>query len=153
MKKALLAFGVAGVLTYSVPTMPVKAVSVDNGQTYSNEIQPRTEGLIVQGEMTISSYSGKLRMNGSTISNNTMKSIGFKDIKIQRSSDGDNWSTEKTLDDMLLSSTSEYWLTNYNVSVEGGYFYRVTCTHYAKESGLFGSSQNYYNTSNIVWIS
>ena len=91
-------------------------------------------------------------MNGKTSSNDIMKSIGYTEIKIQYSSDGSNWHTEKQLSDLLKSSTSEYILSNYSASVQGGYFYRVTCKHYAKESGLFGNSQSISNTSNSVWI-
>ena len=81
-----------------------------------------------------------------------MKSIGFENIKIQHSSDKVNWSKEKDLDDLLKSENNSYYINDYSISVKGGYYYRVTCTHYAKESGLFGSSQSVNNTSNSVWI-
>ncbi|MBP1549256.1 MAG: hypothetical protein J6A05_04560 [Oscillospiraceae bacterium] len=128
MKKAFLTLSVAGTLAFCVPTMPVKAISSENIQTYDSEAQPRAEGLIMQYGVGITAYNGQLRLTSSTIAYDTMKSIGFKDI-IERSSDRDNWITEKTLDNMLLSSATEYRLTNYSVDVDGGYYYRVKCKH------------------------
>lgn len=151
MNKAFLALGVAGVLTYSVPAMPVKAVNNSGITTYNYEIQPYTAGLISRYSLSVTSSNGKLCLSGYTLSNSKMKSIGFKNIVIQRSSDGVNWEKEKSLSD-ILKSDYEYYLDNYSVSVQGGYYYRVTLTHYAKESGLFGSSQSVNNTSNSVWI-
>lgn len=152
MKKTFLALGVAGVLTYSIPAMPVKAANNCGTSTYSSEVQPYTAGLISRYKLSVTTSNGNLYLNGYTLSNSKMKSIGFKNIVIQRSSDGVNWVKEKNLSD-ILKSDYEYYLDNYSVTVNGGYYYRVTCTHYAKESGLFGSSQSVDNTSNSVWIS
>ncbi len=151
MNKTFLALGVAGVLTYSVPAMPVKAINNGGISMYSDEIQPYAAGLISRYSLSATSSNGNLYLNGYTLSNSKMKSIGFKNIVIQRSSDGVHWEKEKSLSD-ILKSDYEYYLDNYSVSVQGGYYYRVTCTHYAKESGLFGSSQSVNNTSNSVWI-
>ncbi len=152
MNKTALALGVVGVLTYSVPTMPVKAISNSNTQTVSDSNQIKTAGLISRSYITVSTSSNKLCLNGTTQSNVNMKSIGFKEISIQYSSDGKNWYEEKSIDDILESSSSECSFNNYSISVNGGYYYRVSLTHYAKESGLFGSSQSVDNTSNSVWI-
>lgn len=152
MNKAFLALGVAGVLTYSVPAMPVKAAN-PNTQTVSTENQTRTAGLITRYDLTVSSSGGKLCVNGVTKANGSMKSVGYKDISVQYSSNGVDWYTEKTISDLLKSDSSSYYLNNYYISVKGGYYYRITCTHYAKASGLFGSSQSVDNTSNSVWIS
>lgn len=152
MNKALMIFGVAGILTYSTPTMPTKAIDSDIQTTYTNDVQSRTAGLIYRYALSVSTSNGNLIMNGKTSSNDIMKSIGYTEIKIQYSSDDSNWHTEKQLSDLLKSSTSEYILSNYSASVQGGYFYRVNCKHYAKESGLFGNSQSISNTSNSVWI-
>lgn len=148
MNKAFLALGVAGVLIYSVPTTPVKAINNSGISTYS---EPYAAGLISRYSLSVSSSNGNLCLNGYTRSNSKMKSIGFKNIVIQRSSDGVDWEKEKSLSD-ILKSDYEYYLDDYSVNVQGGYYYRVTCTHYAKESGLFGSSQSVNNTSNSVWI-
>ena len=152
MNRKILALGVVGILTYSVPTMPVKAISDIRTQSVLENNQVRTAGLIRSVELSISSSNKTLYINGTTASNTSMKSIGYKDISIEYSSDGVNWKEEKSIDDLLKSDSSSYYLNNYAVSVKGGYYYRVSLTHYAKESGWFGSSQSVDNTSNSVWI-
>ncbi len=152
MNKTFLTLGVAGLLICNIPTMSVKAISNTN-TTVLTESQTRAAGLIIRYELTLSSSSGKLCVNGVTKANGSMKSISYKDISIEYSSDGVNWSEEKTIDDLLKSDSSSYYLNNYDVSVKGGYYYHVKLTHYAKEKGLFGSSQSVENTSNSVWIS
>lgn len=154
MNRKAVALGVVGVLTYCVPTMPVKAISNSHTQieTMSDNNQVRTAGLISRYYITVSASSKSLYISAKTQSNVSMKSIGFKDISIQYSSDGVNWYEEKSIDDLLYSDSNSYNLNSYAVSVKGGYYYRVSLTHYAKESGWFGSSQGVDNTSNSVWI-
>ena len=151
MNKAFLALGVVGVLTYSVPTTPAKAFSNPNTETVSTENQTRTAGLIYQYNVSVSSSNGELVIDGYTRCTDTMKTIGYKNISIEYSTDNANWKEEKSIGD-LLKSGNNYYLNDYSVSVRGGYYYRVSLTHYAKESGLFGSSQSVPNTSNSVWI-
>ncbi len=153
MNKKALALCVASVLTYSVPIMPVKAAS-NVYTSISDSNQVRTAGLISRYYITISAStsSKKIYISGTTQSNDIMKSIGYKDISIEHSSDGVHWDEEKPNDDLLKSDSSSYYLNNYAVSVKGGYYYRVSLTHYAKESGWFGSSQSVENTSNSVWV-
>lgn len=150
MIKRFLALGVVGVLTYSVPAMPVKATTKIT--TISDTDQTRTAGLISRCYLSVSNSNKEITLSVVTECNIKMKSIGFKNISIERSSDNVNWSEEKSIGDLLKSDSSSYNLDNYAVSVKGGYYYRVTLTHYAKESGLFGSSQSVSNTSNSVWI-
>lgn len=151
MNKKALALGVVGILTYSVPTVPVKAISNTCTPSLSVDNQARTEGLIRTVKLAISSSDKAIYINGTTTSNSSMKSIGYTDISIEYSSDNIHWDREKPHDD-LLKSGSSYYLNNYSVSVKGGYYYRVSLNHYAKESGLFGSSQSVSNTSNSVWV-
>lgn len=153
MNKAFLAFGVAGVLTYCVPTMPTKAIDTNTEITYSTEAGTRATGLIYQYYLGVSASNGDLIVSGYTRSSNTMKSIGYKDLVVERSKDGVNWSDDTEIGDKLTSSATSYYLNDYSVSVDGGYYYRVSGKHYAKESGLFGSSQSIDNTSNVVYIS
>lgn len=153
MNTIALALGIASILTYSTPTVNVGAINNRTIPITSTDNQIRTEGLIYRYGIEVSSSKQKICINATTISSNSMKSIGFKDISIERSSDNIHWSEEKPIDDLLKSDSSSYYLNNYSVSVKGGYYYRVTLTHYAKESGLFGSSQSVSNTSNSVWVS
>lgn len=147
MNKKALALSVASVLTYSVPTMPVKAAS----NTHTSVSESRTAGLISSCSLSISSGKKHIYITADIKAIESMKSIGYKNISIEYSSDKVNWKKEKSIDD-LLKSGSSYYLNNYSVSVNGGYYYRVSLTNYAKESGLFGSSQSVPNTSNSVWI-
>lgn len=150
MNKKALTLGVVGVLVYSIPVMPVKAAS-NTDTSVSDSNQARTAGLICSCSVSISSGTGKLYITTETEAFGNMKTIGFKDISIEYSSDNVHWSEEKQLDDITKSGSS-YYLNNHSVSVKGGYYYRVSLTHYAKEDGWFGSSQSVPNTSNSVWI-
>ncbi len=154
MIKRFLALGVVGLLTYSVPTMSVKAISKTptENTTISSNDQTRTSGLISRCYLSVSASNKAIKLSGVTESANKMKSIGYKDISIEYSSDKNNWHKEKDIDSLLKSDSLSYILNSYEISVKGGYYYRVTLTHYAKESGLFGSSQSVSNTSNSVWI-
>lgn len=152
MNKIFAALSAVGVLAYCFPTMSANAAAPKAIQAFSNTIQPYTAGLIESYDISVSTSNKKLCLNGSTTANKQLKSIGFTNITIEYSSDNKNWHIEKDLDD-LLKSGSSYYLNSYSVSVKGGYYYRVKLTHYAKESGLFGSSQSVDNTSNSVWIS
>lgn len=154
MNKAFLSFAVIGTLLCSVNTIPVRVSAADMSVTpYDDEVQPRTEGLIYRYDLSVSAGNNAILITGNTRSNETMKSIGLKNITIQRSSNGTSWTDEKEIDDLLASSAKSKYVSAHSVSVQGGYYYRVVCTHYAKESGLFGSSQSISNTSNSVWIS
>lgn len=95
MNKKALALGVVGILTYSVPAMPTKAVSNTYTQNLSDDSQARTAGIISRCYITASASSGNLCLNGTTQSNDTVKSIGYKDISIEYSSDGISWNEEE----------------------------------------------------------
>ncbi len=68
MNKAFLALGVAGVLTYSVPTIPVKAINNSGISTYSDEIQPYAAGLISRYSLSVSSSNGNLCLRACLVS-------------------------------------------------------------------------------------
>ena len=154
MIKRFFTLVVVGLLTYSVPTMPVKAVSKTPVEiaTTSDTEQTRAAGLICRYYLSVSASNKAIKLSGTTESTLKMKSIGYKDISIEYSSDKTNWYTEKEIDDLLKSDSISYPLDRYEITVKGGYYYRVTLNHYAKESGLFGTSQSVNNTSNSVWI-
>ncbi len=111
-------------------------------------------GLITNHYVSVSNSSGQLCINGRTASDEAMKSIGFTDIQIERSSNGTSgWTVVEYPSDVLASDTNTCSFNNYKVSVVKGYYYRVTCTHYAKESGFwFPKSESITATSNNVYI-
>ena len=120
----------------------------------SGDAQVLTTGLIYLYDLSVPNSNGQLCINGYTCAVTAMKSVGFKNIQIEQSSDNSTWNPYNyNIDDVLSLRTYTCSITNFKISVTKGYYYRVTCTHYAKESGLFGSSQSVSNTSNSVWIS
>lgn len=153
MNKVFLSLGVTGILFYSIPAMPVRAIEINKSVVDEQNELERAAGLLRRYSLSVSSSEKTLYINGATAASDTMQKIGYKNIVIQYSSDGVNWYKEKNIDDLLKTESNSYNLNSYSVSVKGGYYYRVTCTHYAKESGLFGSSQSVDNTSNSVWVS
>ena len=109
--------------------------------------------LIYSNELTASNTSGKLCINGNTICNYTMKTVAMNNIVVERSSNGSTgWAVVNELGNVTSSNTSTCYITNMQVSVSSGYYYRVTCDHYAKETGWFPKTQSISNTSNTVYI-
>lgn len=153
MNTIALALGIVSVLLYSTPTINVDVINNETIPITSTDDQTRTAGLIYRYSIGISGTQQKIYINATTVSKDSMKSIGFKDISIEYSSDNSNWHKEKDINDLLKSDSSDYYLNDYSVSVRGGYYYRVKLSFYAKEQGLFGSSQSISCTSNSVWVS
>lgn len=153
MNKTVLVLGVVSILTYSVPTTPVKAISNNNSSTVSDENISRTAGLLSNCYITVSSGAKKIVINGKTQAISSMKSIGFKDIVVEYSNDNSHWNVENdNIADLLKSDSSSYNLYSHEIDVKGGYYYRVKLNHYAKEKGFTGSSQSVENISDSVWI-
>jgi hypothetical protein len=84
-----------------------------------------------------------------------MAEIGFKNIKIQRSSNGTSgWTDEDTRYPDIITNANYHEKNNESVPVVGGYYYRVVLDHYAKETGWwFPGSQSITGYSNVVWVS
>ncbi|MCM1529775.1 MAG: hypothetical protein NC093_07245 [Alistipes sp.] len=158
MKKSFAAVGIANLLCILTP-MQAQAAEIDTADkpyltvSETSGIMPYAEWLITNHSLSCSAATKAVEITSKTSASSSMAKIGFKNIVIQRSSDKVNWTDEVDVGDKLKSSASTYSLANYSVSVKGGYYYRVKLTHYAKESGLFGSSQSVDVTSNSVWVS
>ncbi|MGN0495990.1 MAG: hypothetical protein ACI4GW_07170 [Lachnospiraceae bacterium] len=128
--------------------------------SYATELKENSEttvysaGLIKNYYISISASGKSLLFTGNTNCFETMKTVGIKSIVIQRSSDGSSWSDyDDNVSDMTKDNAISFSVSSKDLgTVTGGYYYRVTCKHYAKESGLFGSSESISNTSNSVWI-
>lgn len=157
MKKYLLSFCIAGLLCIGTPVQ-AQAVEFEvagNDCTMvfeTDNVVPYAEWIITNYSLGCSKADKAVKIIGKTSASAEMSKIGFKDIIIQKSSDNINWEKEVDVGDKITTSASTYSLANYSVSVEGGHFYRVKCTHYAKEKGLFGGSQSVENYSNSVWV-
>lgn len=156
MKKSILSVLVAGVMlagsVIGISAIESQYPNYAEGENNSNSlIVAFATGLISNNSINFSVSGKTLTISGFTTGSEVLKQVGFKDIKVERSSNGTSWTTEKSLGDFLSSGK------NYNLSttttVTGGYYYRVTCTHYAKEDvWLFPSTQSISNTTSYVWI-
>lgn len=154
MKKHLLVLSVVSVIAMLTPFQAGAADynKPENQQVALENAVPYAAGLITNYSLGCSKADKAVEIIGKTSASSSMSKIGFKDIIVERSSDNINWEDEVDVGDKLTTSASTYSLANYSVSVEGGYYYRVKCKHYAKEKGLFGRSQSVENHSNSVWI-
>ena len=154
MNKSALALSVVSVIVCSNLISPVKAKAYDDvnltEDTDDSKGNDRTAGLLSIYYISVSSSSGAIKLSGYSYSNSTMSSIGFKNISIQRSSNGTYWTEEKTISDKLRSNSRYHQLSDYSISVQGGYYYRIVCDHYADNGS--GTTQSVSSTSNSVWI-
>lgn len=131
-----------------------------NVPVYANELRAETQvysvysaGLISKKAINISANSNTIMLTAKTECNDEMKYVGLKDVVIEQSSDGVNWSKYKPIGDLLGENSTMYVTNNLSLAtVTSGYYYRVTCSHYAKEKGLFGSSEKDDTTSNSIYI-
>lgn len=157
MKKYLLSFCIAGLLCIVTPVQ-VQASEINvTSNTYNTVAEtanavPYADWIITSYSLSCSKADKAVKINAKTFASAEMKEVGFKDIVVQKSTDNSNWIDEVDVGKKTTTSASMYNLVNYSVSVEGGHFYRVKCTHYAKEKGLFGGSQSVENYSNSVWV-
>ena len=80
----------------------------------------------------------------------TMQKLGAKTVKVQRSSDGVNWTTMKTYNSTDYSNmivTNDFAHTSYfTYSGTPGYQYRAFVTYYAKNSSGTGEVDEYSET-------
>lgn len=154
MKNKLLAIGMTGVLCLGFPVKAYGAETekAENTIALSESAEPFAAGLITYYSLSCSGSLKAIYINSRTSASEKMEDIGFKDIVVQRSSDKVNWTNEVSVGNKLKKSASSYSLAKHSVSVKGGYYYRVKCTHYAKESGWFADTQSIENTSSYVWI-
>lgn len=112
-------------------------------------------GLIEKCALKCSGQDGIIRITAKTQSSGKMKKIGFTDMTIQRSSDLSTWKTEKDLGNLLGANVRFYTLDNYTEYVDGGYYYRVVCDHYAEGTPVSGDETQIQETPNVsrdVWI-
>ena len=99
-------------------------------------ISPYSTGLISGCDIRIAKQgSTTLLISGYTNGSSEVVKCGFTKVVIQRKkSSSTSWSNYKTYKD-LYSNSTKYKLSK-SITVEKGYQYRVTATHYAKKSLL-----------------
>ena len=128
MKKKYITAAFLSLLMVGAPVQ-MNAVSVDN--SYYEQYQ-KAIGLIEKCSVRCSSSAkGVLEITAKTQVSGKMNEVGFRNIVVQRSSDGRNWQDEVTVGDKTAKNTKYYNLDGYTVNVQGGYYYRAVCVHYA----------------------
>lgn len=134
--------------TYAIDTEPSILTTTENVEG------DRAAGLIVDCALSCSGGSKTVYINAEVYGSDIMGKIGFKNIKVQRSTNQSTWTTEKTVSDKISEDAAYKILSNYAVSVDGGYYYRIVLDNYAKEkTWWFPETQTFTTTSNSVWIS
>ena len=95
--------------------------------------------------------STNLRVYFSVVATSDMDELGTSTIKVQRSSDGTNWTTVKTYTkenypQMIDTDTGSH--SSYvSYTAASGYYYRAYVTFYAKNSA--GTGKNYLYTAKV----
>ncbi len=151
MKKTLLSTLIAGTVICNSCVLPISTYASSISDSYSDGIQPQSDGLIYSYRISISSTPNHVRITGNTVATDIMDSVGLTNITIERSSNGSNWSVNNQVADFLADNAKSKYVSNYSVPVIGGAYYRVTLTHYAENSS--GRTESISNTSNVVWVS
>ena len=115
----------------------------------------RATGLISFGMVSITSGTRKIDIEAHVYATDVMARIGFKNIRVQHSTDGvSNWETEVILAEKVKSLASSNSITSHTVYVSGGYYYRLVLDYYAKEQGwFFPGSQTLGGQSEVLWVS
>lgn len=149
-------------LLVSALTVSSCAFNVLNTGMISIAAAPPTEpvydvqsaGLIGSFALGCSAGSKKIYIDSRTTGNKKLAKIGVRNIKVQRSSDKINWTTEKTPSNQINEDAYSHYLDSYAVTVKGGYYYRVVLEHYAKEDTWWFPDEHIIGqTSNTVWVS
>jgi hypothetical protein len=156
LKMALLLS--ATFLAAQLLTLPVFAEDTNDSYLCTDTESPEdpvitATYLISDRYIFASNSNGRLYVQGATESTVSADTIGIKDIVVERSSNGTSgWTQIAYPSDCLKTNTNkcemEKWIT-----VSHGYYYRITCNHYAYKSGWSPNSQTDPNTSNVVYIS
>lgn len=95
--------------------------------------------------------STELTVSFMVVGTGEMDEIGASKIKVQRSSDGENWTTVKTFNkadypNMTDTNTGGHGST-VSCTVASGYYYRAYVEFYAANSNGFG--ERYYYTAKV----
>lgn len=129
---------------------PIQA-NAEEGLDYStldNDEIIQSIGLIENYFLSCSTGTKKIHIKMKTIGSWQMDEIGFKNIQIQRYT-GSGWYTEKTISSLTTTNAFTYYISDYTTSVLGGYYYRVSLDHYAKNGSTTESCNNFCGS---VWI-
>lgn len=113
--------------------------------------EPRSSSFFLRSSVYLGNVSGKSFEAWFEVTGvGTMDVIGAKTIKIQRSSDGTNWTTMKTFSKdsypSLVDTNTGYHATGVSYTGSSGYYYRAYIQLYAKK-GVNTGTMNEYTSS------
>ncbi len=111
--------------------------------------------LIEKGSVACTAESGRLLITVKTHGLRKLDRIGFADLSVFQSDDGRAWLLESKCDTSIKLNARIFTDDSITADVEGGHYYRVTCTHYARgyspKAGAVGY-QNAVSISKTVWV-
>lgn len=147
MKMKYITAAFLGILLLNSPAqMTVNAVDNSTYEQYERAI-----GLIEKCSIKCTPVAdGAIEITAKTQVSGKISEVGFRNVVVQYSSDGQNWSDEVSLGDLTNSNARYYSLDSRRVEVKGGGFYRVSVVHYAREGS--DRIQTVVQTSSSKWV-
>ncbi|MBR6994984.1 MAG: hypothetical protein IKH96_03090 [Ruminococcus sp.] len=147
MKMKYITAAFLGILLLNSPAqMTVNAVDNSTYEQYERAI-----GLIEKCSIRVTpADDGAIEITAKTQVSGKISEVGFRNVVVQYSSDGQNWSDEISLGDLTKSNARYYSLDSRRVEVKGGGYYRVSVVHYAREGS--DRIQTVVQTSASEWV-
>lgn len=147
MKMKYITAAFLGILLLNSPAqMTVNAVDNSTYEQYERAI-----GLIEKCSIKCTPVAdGAIEITAKTQVSGKISEVGFRNVVVQYSSDGQNWSDEVSLGDLTNSNARYYSLDSRRIEVKGGGFYRVSVVHYAREGS--DRIQTVVQTSSSKWV-
>lgn len=155
MKNKIISIILSTMLTVlATPNLCAKAIDMSPTNCTIESDETRAAGLISSCAIGCTGGSKTIYLTAEVFGTDIMAKIGFKNIKIQRSSNQVSWTTEKTIPDKISEEAAFKVISTYPISVSGGYYYRIVLDNYAKENTWwFPETQTVQSISETVWIS
>ncbi|MBR2284391.1 MAG: hypothetical protein IJ874_08240 [Ruminococcus sp.] len=153
--KSLL-FRVLIVSAAVLPVIPFSGLPVlSGGSDISAAAAESSSGLIAKCSLSCSSDSGVITVTAKTQALRVMSRVGYINMVIQSSTDGESWTDTVRVGDILVSDEKYTILDQYSANVDGGCWYRVVCDHYALGKSYYDGrelEQSVHNESQPVWV-
>lgn len=136
--------------TEFVPYVIDFSVTTEINTEFATDTESRASGLINAYALSISRQSNSsVLIEGITSCSSAIVKSGFKNLTVQRrASSSDSWEDYYEYGNVYRDSNVAGLSTT--LAVESGYYYRVTCKHYAKKN-IF-SVETISNISEDVYV-
>ena len=111
--------------------------------------ETRASGLIAEYSLAVSKNGKTLSISGVISCTTDVVKCGFKNLQVERRryTSGD-WEVYHDYGDVYVETN--FCNLSTDLTVEYGYYYRVTCTHYAKKS--WWSTQSIDNETSSIYV-